>query len=61
MRGHLQHRGGDAWRIKVTWADPLMPQAIPGRTVRGTRRDVERELSRLVVEVDEGRTPRRRR
>lgn len=56
MRGHLQHRGGDAWRIKV-----YVGRSADGRrrylerTVRGTRRDAEREMARLVVEVDEGR------
>lgn len=56
MRGHLQHRGGDAWRIKV-----YLGRSADGRrrylerTVRGTRRDAEREVARLLVEVDEGR------
>ena len=56
MRGHLQHRGGDAWRIKV-----YLGRSADGRkryqerTVRGSRRDAERDLARLVVEVDEGR------
>src|SRR5690606_26047755 len=56
MPGHLQHRGGDAWRIKV-----YLGRSADGRrrylerTVRGSRRDAEREMSRLVVEVDEGR------
>lgn len=56
MRGHLQHRGGDAWRIKV-----YLGRSADGRkrylerTVRGTRRDAERAMAHLVVEVDEGR------
>ncbi|QYG95227.1 hypothetical protein HC251_24210 [Iamia sp. SCSIO 61187] len=56
MRGHLQHRGGDAWRIKV-----YLGRSADGRkrylerTVRGTRRDAERGMARLAVEVDEGR------
>ena len=56
MRGHLQHRSGDSWRIKV-----YLGRSADGRkrylerTVHRTRRDAERELSRLVVEVDEGR------
>jgi hypothetical protein len=56
MRGHLQHRGGDAWRIKV-----YLGRSADGRkrhlerTVSGSRRDAERKLSRLVVEVDAGR------
>lgn len=56
MRGHLQRRGDDAWRVKV-----YVGRSGDGRkryierTVHGARRDAERELSRLVVEVDEGR------
>ena len=56
MRGHLQHRSGDSWRLKV-----YLGRSADGRkrylerTVHGTRRDAERELSRLVVEVDDGR------
>jgi len=56
MRGHLQRRGGDAWRIKV-----CLGRSADGRrrylerTLRGTRRNAEREMARLVVEVDEGR------
>jgi integrase len=56
MRGHLQHRSGDSWRIKV-----YLGRSADGRkrylerTVHGSRREAERDLSRLVVEVDEGR------
>lgn len=56
MRGHLQHRSGDTWRLKV-----YLGRSADGRkrylerTVHGTRREAERELSRLVVEVDDGR------
>lgn len=56
MRGHLQHRGGNTWRVKV-----YLGRSADGRkrylerTIRGSRRDAEREMSRLVVEVDEGR------
>jgi integrase len=56
MRGHLQHRGGDAWRIKVYLGrSPDGRRRYLERTVRGTRRDAEREAARVVVEVDEGR------
>jgi integrase len=56
MRGHLQHRGGDAWRIKVYLGrSPDGRRRYLERTVRGSRRDAERKLSRLVVEVDGGR------
>lgn len=56
MRGHLQERGEGSWRIKV-----YVGRSAEGRkryverTVRGTRREAEREMARLIVEVDEGR------
>lgn len=56
MRGHLQQRGGDAWRIKV-----YIGRSSDGRkqyverTVRGTKRAAEVELARLLVEAGEGR------
>ena len=43
MRGHLQHRSGDSWRIKA-----YLGRSADGRkrylerTVRGTRREAER-------------------
>jgi integrase len=56
MRGHLQHRGGESWRIKVyVGRSGDGRKRYVERTVRGTKREAERELSRLVVEVDEGR------
>ena len=56
MRGHPQSRGGDAWRLKVyvgRSADDR--RRYVERTIRGTRREADRALARLVVEVDEGR------
>lgn len=56
MRGHLQQRSRDTWRLKV-----YVGRSADGRkryverTVHGSRREAGRELARLVVEVDEGR------
>lgn len=56
MRGHVQQRGPRSWRLKV-----FVGRSADGRkrylerTVSGTKREAERELSRLLVEVDEGR------
>ncbi len=56
MRGHLQQRSRDTWRLKV-----YVGRSADGRkryverTVHGSRREAERELARLVVEVDEDR------
>ena len=56
MRGHLQQRSRGSWRLKVFVGrlDDGRKRYIE-RTVRGTRRDAERALARLIVEVDDGR------
>ena len=56
MRGHVQQRGAGTWRIKAyIGRDEGGRKRYLQQTVKGTRRDAERELSRLIVEVDEGR------
>lgn len=56
MRGHIQQRGPRSWRIKAYLGrDAEGRKRYTQRTITGTRRDAERELSRLLVEVDEGR------
>lgn len=56
MRGHIQQRGPRTWRIKAYLGrDGEGRKRYLQRTVAGSRRDAERELSRLLVEVDEGR------
>ena len=56
MRGSIQQRGKDSWRIRVyVGRDGTGKKRYVSRTVPGTRRDADRELSRLLVEVDEGR------
>ncbi|QGG96680.1 hypothetical protein [Actinomarinicola tropica] len=56
MRGHIQQRGPRSWRIKAYLGrDGGGRKRYVERTVRGTRREAEREMARLVVEVDEGR------
>jgi integrase len=56
MRGHIQQRGESSWRVKVfVGRDAMGVRRYVEQTVRGTRREAERELSRLLVEVDEGR------
>ena len=56
MRGHLQQRGADSWRLKV-----FLGRSADGRkrylerTVRGTRSEADQELARLAVEAGEGR------
>jgi integrase len=56
MRGHIQQRGPRSWRIKAfVGRDSTGTKRYVQRTVTGTRRDADRELSRLLVEVDQGR------
>ncbi len=56
MRGHLEQRGNRSWRITAyVGRDTNGTKRYIRSTVTGTRRDAERELSRLLVEVDEGR------
>lgn len=56
MRGHIQQRGRQSWRVKVfVGRDADGVKRYVERTVRGTRRDAECELARVVVEVGEGR------
>ena len=56
MRGHLQERGNDAWRLKV-----YLGRSADGRKryiekgFNGGRREAERELARMVVDGDDGR------
>lgn len=56
MRGLIQQRGKQSWRIRVyIGRDARGTKRYVARTVRGTKRDAERELARLLVEVDDGR------
>ena len=57
MSGHIQPRGPDSWRLHVfAGRDPETgKQRFVYRTVHGTKRDAERELRKLAVEVDEGK------
>lgn len=52
MRGNLRQRGVGTWELRVHAGGGRYVT----RTVHGSRRDAERALARLVVEVDEGRT-----
>jgi len=56
MRGNIEQRGTKSWRIKAyVGRDATGTKRYLSRTITGTRRDADRELSRLLVEVDEGR------
>jgi len=56
MRGHLQQRGKNRFRAKVFLGrSPDGKRRYLERAVDGTRAEAERELNRMLVEVDEGR------
>lgn len=56
MRGTIQQRDDKSWRIRAyVGRDSTGSKRYASRTVHGTHRDAERELSRLRVEVDERR------
>ncbi len=56
MRGLIQKRGSESWRIRAyVGRDADGTKRYASKTVRGARKDAEPELSRLLVEVDEGR------
>ena len=53
MRGTIQQRGR-SWRVRAyVGRDGTGTKRYVPRTLHGTRRDAEKELSRLLVEVDE--------
>ena len=56
MQGNLQQRGPSSWRIRVfVGRDEAGKKRYLERTVRGTKREAQRVMARLVTEVDEGR------
>ncbi len=56
MQGNLQQRGPSSWRIRVfVGRDESGKKRYLERTVRGTKREAQRVMARLVTEVDEGR------
>jgi integrase len=56
MSGHLQRRGKNSWRLKFDIGrDPLTnKRRIRYVTLRGTKRDAEKELIRLIAECNAG-------
>lgn len=56
MRGHIQRRGKKSWRLKFdSGRDPETGERITKyMTVRGTKTDAQRELTRVLREIDTG-------
>ena len=56
MQGSIQQRGRDSWRVRVhVGRDELGKKRYLQRTVRGSKRDAQRVMAKLVTEVDQGR------
>jgi integrase len=56
VQGNLQQRGPSSWRIRVfVGRDETGKKRYLERTVRGTKREAQRVMARLVTEVDDGR------
>lgn len=55
-RGHLRKRSKDAWSIVIELdRDPdTGKRRQKWSTVYGTKRDAEKELTRLLIEADKG-------
>lgn len=55
MKGHIQRRGKRSWRLKFDQGrDPSGKRLIGYHTTHGTKRDAQRELNRILHELDTG-------
>ncbi len=53
MRGHIRPRGKNSWAVIVRIQDPLTGKTKPKwHTVRGSYKDAEKELTRILREID---------
>src|SRR5687767_6586991 len=56
MRGHITQRSTGSWTIQASggFSETSGRRIRVTRTVRGSKRDAERELTRLLREIDQG-------
>jgi integrase len=55
MKGHIRKRGKNSWAVVIFLGrDPSGKQHRKWHAVRGTRRDAQRELARLMNEINTG-------
>ncbi len=56
MKGHIQQRGADSWRLKFdAGRDPATGKRQTRYvTFRGTKREAQKELARLIAQVSQG-------
>ena len=56
MRGSIQRRGATSWRVRVyIGRDSIGKPRYVEKSVSGSRREAERELSRVLTDAEEGR------
>jgi len=56
MRGHIEQRSAGSWTIQVSggFSETTGRRIRVTRTVKGSRRDAERELTKALRDVDQG-------
>jgi integrase len=56
MRGHIEQRSAGSWTVQVSggFSETTGRRVRVTRTVKGSRRDAERELTRALRDVDQG-------
>ncbi len=55
MKGHIRQRGKDSWAIVLYLGkDALGKKKHKWHTIHGSKKDAERELRRLLHEMDTG-------
>jgi len=56
MRGHIQRRGKDSWRLKYELSRDTRTneRRIAYKTIKGKRADAEKELRALLTDIDRG-------
>jgi len=53
MRGHIRQRGKNSWAVIVRIPNPITGKSKPKwHTVRGSYKDAEKELTRILREID---------
>jgi Phage integrase, N-terminal SAM-like domain len=57
MRGHITRRGKNSWQLKFDAARINGVRDTRYATVKGTRQDAQKELTRLLAEADKGTLP----
>jgi integrase len=54
MSGHIRRRGERSWELKFDISDPSGKRRTRYRSVKGTRREAQAELTRLLADAQQG-------